>query len=172
MPPKQKPTFPNRNEYTRELAPEFHAKKNNPICGPKGAVPLFMGPSFSRYKKTISLISFGYKQGIPKNVDFIFDVRFLANPYYVASLKHKTGHSPDVARYVLKQPSCTEFLQQIENLITFLIHEYKKEKRSHLTMAFGCTGGKHRSVVVTEAVKKFLKHKKIPVLVVHRDETI
>lgn len=121
--------------------------------------------------KPISLISFGYKQGIPIDADVIFDVRFLSNPYYVANLKHKTGHAPDVARYVLTQPACTKYLRRIENLITFLIHEYEYT-RSTLTIAFGCTGGKHRSVVVTEAVKKFLKSKKIPVRIVHRDEKV
>lgn len=121
---------------------------------------------------TISLISFGYKKGIPLQADMIFDVRFLANPYYVAVLKNKTGRSSSVARYVLKQAACQEYLRQIETLLTFLIREYKKESRSHLTMAFGCTGGKHRSVVITEAVKKFLARKKIPVSVVHRDEKV
>lgn len=117
----------------------------------------------------ITLMSFGYKHGLPFQTDMILDVRFIKNPFFVEHLKNKTGQAPDVKRYVLRQSCSQTFLKKIEGLLTFLIHEYKKGQKSHLTVSVGCTGGQHRSVVVVESIKKILKKKKIPVTVVHRD---
>lgn len=117
----------------------------------------------------ISLISFGYKFGLPIQADLVIDVRFLPNPFFEKSLKKFTGKASNVQRYVLSEVAGRSFLKKIQNLLTFLIHEYKKEGKTYLTVAFGCTGGKHRSVAIVELVKRYLLKKKIPVKVTHRD---
>ena len=121
-------------------------------------------PSF-----TISIQSFGYKHGIPLDADMVFDMRFIPNPYYLKSMKRLTGNSEKVSNYVLKFPETQEFIQTTHELINKLIPFYSREGKSHLVLAFGCTGGQHRSVAIAnEFSRRFLEEGK-RVITVHRD---
>ncbi|MEX2355645.1 MAG: RNase adapter RapZ [Thermaerobacterales bacterium] len=120
---------------------------------------------------TISIISFGYKHGLPLDADLVMDVRFLPNPHYVTSLQHLTGHDPEVKEYVLKWPITRQFLRRLKGWIGFLVPQYVNEGKSHLTIAIGCTGGQHRSVVVALQLAEYLRRRFPRVVVDHRDVT-
>lgn len=122
-------------------------------------------PSYS----TITLISFGYKFGIPQNVDLLFDVRFIPNPYFIPSLKELDGTSPAVREFVFGQPSTGEFLDRTSSLLNFLIPRYIEEGKAYLTIGFGCTGGRHRSPAIVERIATLLKDFPVEVNIVHRD---
>jgi UPF0042 nucleotide-binding protein len=117
----------------------------------------------------ISLVSFGYRYGIPADADLVFDVRFLPNPHFVPRLQRLSGLSPKVARYIRSFPQTAEFLRRIGGLLTYLIPHYIREGKSYLTIAFGCTGGRHRSVMLSEAVRRTLSGASYTAKVVHRD---
>jgi len=117
----------------------------------------------------LSLISFGFKYGIPRDADLVMDVRFLANPYYVESLKEKTGKDQEVRDYVLKWPATEKFYNKFFDLINFLLPEYKREGKSHLSIAIGCTGGKHRSVTTVIKLAEFLANQDFSINIEHRD---
>jgi RNase adapter protein RapZ len=124
----------------------------------------------STQKLNIALISFGYKFGIPQNVDLLFDVRFLPNPYFVPSLRALTGLDRSVADFVLASGDTKELLARCNNLLDFLIPQYIKEGRAYLVIGVGCTGGKHRApVIVQELVKNVQLNSGIEVVVTHRD---
>lgn len=118
---------------------------------------------------SVTLISFGYKYGIPVEVDLLFDVRFLPNPNFIEELKHLAGTAAKVKNFVLQQIDTKQFLEKLYPLLNFIIPLYKEEGRSYLTIGIGCTGGRHRSPVLVEEIKKFLRDKKFAVSVVHRD---
>lgn len=117
----------------------------------------------------ISCVSFGFSKGVPEDADLMFDVRFLPNPHFVPKFRPFTGRSPQVARYILSFPQTREFIARISGLLAYLIPHYIHEGKSYLTIAFGCTGGKHRSVLIAEEVKKRLAKAGYNVKVVHRD---
>jgi UPF0042 nucleotide-binding protein len=117
----------------------------------------------------VSVVSFGYRYGVPTDADLIFDVRFLPNPHFVPRLRPFTGQNPKVRRYIRSFPQTGEFLRRIEGLLTYLIPHYIQEGKSYLTIAFGCTGGKHRSVMMAEAIAKSLGSRGFAAKVVHRD---
>ncbi len=117
----------------------------------------------------ISLISFGYKYGVPPEADLMFDVRFLPNPNFVEELKKFTGTSKKVKDFVLSKSETKEFLKKIKSMLDYLIPLYKKEGRSYLTIAIGCTGGRHRSPAICEVIRDYLKQKKFNVSLTHRD---
>jgi len=117
----------------------------------------------------VSLVSFGYKAGVPNDSDLVFDVRFLPNPHFVPKFRHLTGRHPQVAKYIRSFPQTQEFIDRISNLLIYLIPHYVREGKSYLTIAFGCTGGQHRSVMIAEEVKKRLAKPGYRVKVVHRD---
>jgi UPF0042 nucleotide-binding protein len=117
----------------------------------------------------LSLVSFGYKYGIPTDADLVFDVRFLPNPHFVPELREFTGQDKEVQRYVNSFPQTKEFLRRLEGMLTYLIPHYIQEGKSYLTIAIGCTGGKHRSVMLGERIAKDLKKKGFATKVVHRD---
>ncbi len=117
----------------------------------------------------IALISFGYKYSVPAEVDLLFDVRFLPNPNFVEALKPFDGTSSKVKKFVLKKKETGYFLDKLYPLIEFLIPRYKEEGRNFLTIGIGCTGGRHRSPVLAEEIKKHLKKRKLNVSVTHRD---
>jgi UPF0042 nucleotide-binding protein len=117
----------------------------------------------------VSLVSFGYRFGIPGDADLVFDVRFLPNPHFVPRLRPYSGKDPRVARYIRSFPQSNEFLRRIEGLLVYLIPHYIREGKSYLTIAFGCTGGRHRSVMLAEAVRKALGRRGYPAKAVHRD---
>jgi UPF0042 nucleotide-binding protein len=117
----------------------------------------------------VSLVSFGYKYGVPTDGDLMFDVRFLPNPHFVPKLRAFTGKDPKVRRYIESFPQTGEFLRRMTGLLTYLIPHYIEEGKSYLTIAFGCTGGKHRSVMMAEWLKKALEKKGLHTRVMHRD---
>lgn len=117
----------------------------------------------------ISIVSFGYKTGVPSDVDLVFDVRFLPNPHFVPEFRPLTGRHPQVAKYIRSFPQTQEFINRISDLLIYLIPHYIREGKSYLTIAFGCTGGQHRSVMIAEDVKKRLGKAGYRVKVVHRD---
>lgn len=118
---------------------------------------------------TISATSFGFKNGVPADADLVFDVRFLPNPHFVPEFRKLTGRHPKVARYVRQFPQTQEFLDKVADLLQFLLPNYIKEGKSYLTVAFGCTGGQHRSVFIAEEMKKRLAAEGYRVKTAHRD---
>ena len=117
----------------------------------------------------ISCVSFGFREGVPEDADLVFDVRFLPNPHFVPEFRPLTGRHPRVAQYIRSFPQTREFIKRISELLIYLIPHYIREGKSYLTIAFGCTGGKHRSVMIAEEVKKRLAKAGYNVKVVHRD---
>jgi RNase adapter protein RapZ len=119
----------------------------------------------------ISATSFGFKFGVPHDVDLIFDVRFLANPNFVPELKAKTGADPAVAAYIEQDPETARFLAKITDFLDYLLPLYEREHKSYLSIGIGCTGGKHRSVYIAERLADLFKERGLPVRVSHRDAT-
>ncbi|HXA78024.1 MAG TPA: RNase adapter RapZ [Candidatus Acidoferrales bacterium] len=117
----------------------------------------------------VSVVSFGFRYGIPADADLVFDVRFLPNPHFVPRLRPFSGKDPRVARYIRSFPQTGEFLRRIESLLGYLIPHYIREGKSYLTVALGCTGGRHRSVMLAEAIRRALQRKGYAAKVVHRD---
>ena len=107
----------------------------------------------------ITVMSFGFKHGIPADADLVFDVRFLPNPFYIEGLKHKTGNDREVQEYVMGFDEAEEFMEKLTDMITFLIPNYIKEGKHRLVIAVGCTGGKHRSVTLANELYKRMKDK-------------
>jgi UPF0042 nucleotide-binding protein len=117
----------------------------------------------------VSCLSFGFKNGVPLDADMVFDVRFLPNPHFVPEFRKKTGLDPKVAGYVRGFPQTGEFLDKVTKLMLYLLPHYVKEGKSYLTIAFGCTGGQHRSVMMAEEISKRLKKAGYQVKALHRD---
>jgi UPF0042 nucleotide-binding protein len=120
-------------------------------------------------KPNISIISFGYKYGIPYEIDLLFDVRFLQNPNIVSDLKPLSGEDPAIQEYVFKKPEAEKFIDQIKSFLAFLVPFYEKEGRPYLTIAIGCTGGRHRSVAIARRLCDDLKAAQYDVVLRHRD---
>jgi UPF0042 nucleotide-binding protein len=118
---------------------------------------------------SVNVISFGYRYGAPAGVDMVFDTRFLPNPNYVPRLKERTGNHKKVTEYVLRSPASKQFVQKINDLLDFLVPEFKREGKSYLTIAFGCTGGRHRSVVLANLFGGHLEKMGLHVSITHRD---
>ncbi len=117
----------------------------------------------------VTVLSFGFKYGIPSDADMVFDVRFLPNPYYVEELRPLTGNDKRIQDYVMRAPEAEEFLERVDGLIQFLLPNYVKEGRSSLVIAVGCTGGKHRSVTLANAIADRLSKTPYGCKVEHRD---
>jgi RNase adapter protein RapZ len=117
----------------------------------------------------INVVSFGFRHGIPSDSDLVFDVRFLPNPNYIPKFKDLTGRHPSVAKYVRSFPQTGEFIERITQLLVYLLPHYIREGKSYLTIAFGCTGGRHRSVMMAAEIKKHLVKAGYRVKVTHRD---
>lgn len=117
----------------------------------------------------VSCLSFGFKNGVPLDADMVFDVRFLPNPHFVPEFRKLTGLDPGVARYVRKFPQTREFLDRVTDLMLYLLPHYVEEGKSYLTVAFGCTGGRHRSVMMAEEMSKRLRKAGYQVKALHRD---
>lgn len=118
---------------------------------------------------TVLLVSFGYKFGVPTDVDMLLDSRFLANPFFVDELRDRSGSDPAVARYVLDRDETREFLARVEALLSYTLPLYRREGRSYFTLAVGCTGGRHRSVALVERLRATLAAAGHRVQVQHRD---
>ncbi|MGH9773719.1 MAG: RNase adapter RapZ [Candidatus Acidiferrales bacterium] len=117
----------------------------------------------------ISVVSFGYRYGIPADADLVFDVRFLPNPHFVPRLRPHDGRDARVAKYIRSFPQTGEFLRRMESMLVYLIPHYIREGKSYLTIAFGCTGGRHRSVTLAEHIRRRLRRHGYTAKVVHRD---
>lgn len=117
----------------------------------------------------VNVVSFGYRHGVPADADLVFDVRFLPNPNYIPEFKEKTGCHPGVADYIRSFPQTQEFIERTASLLGFLLPHYIREGKSYLTVAFGCTGGQHRSVMMAREIRNFLESMGYRVKETHRD---
>ncbi len=117
----------------------------------------------------VSVTSFGFKHGAPRDLDLLFDVRFLPNPHWVPELRPLTGSDGAVAEYVLDNPDAREFVDRVENLLSFMIPRFRSEAKSYLSIGIGCTGGRHRSVALAEEIGGWLRSEGINANVRHRD---
>jgi UPF0042 nucleotide-binding protein len=139
------------------------------VHGLRDKIRSFFREAAPRSGIAVNVISFGYKHGIPLDADLVLDVRFLPNPHWVDELRPLTGLNRRVRGYVLEQEAAREFLARMRDLLGFLLPGYVKEGRHYLTIAVGCTGGHHRSVVIADELARFLQEKGYPSTVVHRD---
>ena len=114
-------------------------------------------------------MSFGFKYGIPTEADLVFDVRCFPNPYYIESMRQRTGLETDVAEYVLSHSQTTGFIDKLKEMIDYMLPLYETEGRANVVIAIGCTGGKHRSVCIGEVLKKYLLENNQSAFSVHRD---
>jgi UPF0042 nucleotide-binding protein len=122
-----------------------------------------------RQRMWLHLISFAYKKGIPPEADMVLDVRFLPNPYFVEELQPLTGENPGVRQYVLDRPETQAFLDHLFTFVDFLLPQFQEEGKTHLTLAIGCTGGQHRSVVIANVLGQHLSREHYPFTLSHRD---
>jgi UPF0042 nucleotide-binding protein len=118
---------------------------------------------------SVNLLSFGYKFGVPYEADLVFDCRFLPNPFFVDALKAQDGRTPAVRRFVVEQPDGYELIARLRDLLGYLLPHYQREGKAYLTVAVGCTGGRHRSVALVEELRGFFEAHGFPVNVTHRD---
>ena len=117
----------------------------------------------------IEVMSFGFKRGLPRQADLVYDVRFLPNPFYIEGLGHQTGLDEDVRHFVMDHPVTEEFMQKITDMLGFLLPHYQEEGKHRLMIGIGCTGGQHRSVAIAEAIAQSLRELKYEVTATHRD---
>jgi len=120
---------------------------------------------------SVSVMSFGFKYGLPMDADLVFDVRFLPNPYYIEELKHQTGLDVPVHDFVFSYQQTKDFVEKVEDLLSFCLPSYVDEGKTNLVIAIGCTGGKHRSVAVAQALGEFSTKRGYSTVVSHRDLT-
>lgn len=117
----------------------------------------------------VEVLSFGHKYGSPRSLDLLFDVRHLPNPYFQKELKHLTGDDPEIISYLMEKPEVAETIKRFTDLLLYLLPRYQREDKSYLTIGIGCTGGRHRSVMVANSVRRELKDKGYDTSVSHRD---
>lgn len=118
---------------------------------------------------SVSVMSFSFKKGLPREADLVFDVRFLANPHWVPALRPGTGKDPEVGAHIVADPAFAEFDERVTGMLQFLVPLYRREGKSYLTIAFGCSGGRHRSVFMAERIGGVLRESGHRVTVIHRD---
>jgi UPF0042 nucleotide-binding protein len=157
-------------EQLRALADQIIDTSRMTVHELRDAVTAKFGAPGQDDKLNVTLLSFGFRNGIPPASDLVFDVRFLPNPYFVEGLKQHPGTDPRVAAWVLERSQTQEFLARLESLLQFLIPQYRAEGKSYLTVSIGCTGGRHRSVALSEELARRLTAKhRANVKVTHRD---
>jgi UPF0042 nucleotide-binding protein len=117
----------------------------------------------------VHLVSFGFKYGVPAEADLLFDVRFIPNPFFIEGLRSFDGRHPKVRGFIDERPEAREFVTRVQDLLDFLVPHYASEGKSYLTITIGCTGGKHRSVALAEAIREHFVNEGVPVSVTHRD---
>ena len=130
---------------------------------------VIFGPEQETNRLAVQLVSFGYRYGLPLEADLVFDVRFLDNPHFVPELRPLTGRDPQVSHFVLSQPDCQQFIERVKDLLFFQVPRCRQEGKSSLTIAVGCTGGRHRSVAVVEELRPYLLGTGCAVEINHRD---
>lgn len=119
----------------------------------------------------VEVISFGHKYGGPRGADLLIDVRHLPNPYFQKELKHLTGEDREIIKYLLERPEVTETIERFTDLLLYLLPRYQREGKSYVTIGVGCTGGRHRSVMVANSIRKILRDNNFDASVTHRDVT-
>ena len=137
----------------------------------RGVLLRLFGRDSDRPAMSVSVVSFGFKYGIPKEADLVLDVRFLPNPYYIAELRHQTGLDDGVYNFVFGYQQTRDFMGHLEQLMGFLLPQYAEEGKTVLVVGVGCTGGRHRSVAVTRALAEFVRQKGYSATENHRDMT-
>ena len=142
-----------------------------PTAKLRGEMLRLFGSGDTASAMSVSVISFGFKYGIPIEADLVFDVRFLPNPYYIAELRHQTGLDEGVYSFVFGYQQTKDFMAHLESLIGFLLPQYVEEGKAALVIGIGCTGGQHRSVAITRALADFIKQKGYQATENHRDMT-
>ena len=120
-------------------------------------------------RMSITVVSFGFKHGLPLDADMVFDVRFLPNPFYVENLRRKSGVTPEVGEYIAKWPVSQQFQERLWSFVDYLIPHYVDEGKSHLIIAIGCTGGMHRSVYIAQKLYERLRNHGYKITIEHRD---
>jgi len=118
---------------------------------------------------SLTLMSFGYKFGVPQNIDLLFDVRFIPNPHFIPELKELSGIDMPIKKFIFEKSQTKEFMKKLKGLLDFLIPLYIKEGKTYLTIGIGCTGGKHRSPAITEKIVTLIKNQPVDINVIHRD---
>ncbi len=131
-------------------------------------IEMYVAPG-RRTGLTISLVSFGFKHGVPFDADLVVDVRFLANPHFVEGLRPLDGRDPRVREFILSHEESRELLRRLQDFLGFVLPAYQREGKAYLTVAIGCTGGRHRSVALVEELKGFLEGLGLAANVIHRD---
>lgn len=159
----------DRLEHVRGRATHIIDTSDLPTAKLKEKIAALFGGEVESERMTITIVSFGFKFGIPLDADMVFDVRFLPNPFYVESLRRKSGIVPEVSEYIGKWPITQQFMEKLSNLVDFLVPHYVREGKSQLVIAIGCTGGLHRSVYVAHKIYEGLRNKGYKVNVEHRD---
>ena len=142
-----------------------------PTAKLRGEMPRLFGSGDTASAMSVSVISFGFKYGIPIEADLVFDVRFLPNPYYIAELRHQTGLDQGVWDFIFGYQQTRDFMKHLEGLIGFLLPLYVEEGKTALVIGVGCTGGHHRSVAITRALAEFIRQKGYSAAENHRDMT-
>lgn len=137
----------------------------------RGEVLRLFGAGDTAPAMSVSVLSFGFKYGIPMEADLVFDVRFLPNPYYIADLRPQTGLSEGVSSFVFGYQQTKDFMEHLESMMSFLLPQYVEEGKTVLVIAIGCTGGQHRSVALTHALTEFIRQKGYQASENHRDMT-
>jgi UPF0042 nucleotide-binding protein len=153
----------------RQLASEVIDTTRLNVHELRDLVQIRFGGIEARRSMLVSAVSFGYRFGVPQDADLVFDVRFLPNPNFVPRLKNKTGRDVGVRRFMDSYPQTREFTARLMNLLLYLLPQYVREGKSYLTIAIGCTGGRHRSVCLAEEVASALAHEGYKTKVSHRD---
>jgi UPF0042 nucleotide-binding protein len=135
----------------------------------RAALASWYAPVAPRQQMTISVLSFGYKYGLPFNADLVFDVRFLPNPHFVEHLRAGSGNDPSVVEYLMSSQMTQDFLKRCFDFVQFLLPHYEREGKAYLTIAFGCTGGRHRSVAIANLLHHHLEEQGYQMTLTHRD---
>ena len=156
-------------KVVKDVADQEIDTTNMTIGELKNTLGNLIGLQSDKKQLILSIMSFGFKYGIANEADIVFDVRFIPNPNYVSGLKTKTGKNSAVVKYIEKQKEYNRFFAKISDLLKFLLPGYIKEGKSQLTIAIGCTGGRHRSVATAEKLAKFFMRNKYKVKLYHRD---
>jgi UPF0042 nucleotide-binding protein len=146
-----------RLQGIRDMANEVIDTSHFNVHQLKDKIQRYAQEGLSSGQMTVTLLSFGYSFGIPYEADLVMDVRFLPNPYFVEELKRLRGDNPQVAAYVLHWEETKEFLRRVQEFIRFLLPLYERERKTHLTIAVGCTGGRHRSIVIVNQLAEMLR---------------
>ncbi len=157
-----------RLDRVRKMADEVIDTTSTPLQ----ALKTLLAARFLKAPKSllqVMIVSFGYKHGLPLDSDLVFDARFLPNPHYIAGLKNLTGQSRRVREFILRPPAAAAFLAELFRFLDVLLPLYIEEKKTQLRVSVGCTGGRHRSVVVAEELASYLRTRKYDISIYHRD---